>query len=142
MAQICDMPERWEVTGFTAFNQTELDIIARSCTIFNGHLYVHESFTGRFYLPNVRHIIGNLGLYSSYEPNDGQPRPKLTSFELPDLETVNRSISLINMSSLKNVSMPKLHSVGGQVGVDAFEELNLRSLEAVSTMNIGGSLST
>ncbi|PKY00519.1 hypothetical protein P168DRAFT_322131 [Aspergillus campestris IBT 28561] len=142
MAQICDMPEIWERSGFTAYNQTELDIIARSCTIFNGNLHVHESFTGRFYLPNVRHIVGHLGLHIYDEPNDGQPRPKLTSFELPDLETVDGGVSLIGMSGLKSISMPKLRSVDWHVGADAAEEVDLRSLEAVGTIDIGGALST
>ncbi|KAF9889733.1 hypothetical protein FE257_007039 [Aspergillus nanangensis] len=142
MEQVCDMPEVWEHTGFTAYNQTELDIIAGSCTVFNGNLHVHESYTGRFYLPNVRYIVGHLGLHTVYEPDDGRPRPELTSFELPDLEVVEGGISLISMSSLTNTSMPKLRAVGLKVGADAAEEVDLRSLEAVSHLDIGGALST
>lgn len=136
------MPEGWERFGFTAYNQTELDIIAGSCTIFNGNLYVHESYTGGFYLPNIRHIVGNLGLASGYSPGDGTPRPNLTSVELPDLESVKGNIAFFGMPNLKTISMPKLHSVNRKVSVDAAEEVDLRSLEAASQINIGGTLST
>ncbi|PLN82165.1 hypothetical protein BDW42DRAFT_167291 [Aspergillus taichungensis] len=141
MAQICDMPEKWERTGFATYNQTELDIIAKSCYLFKGSLYLHEGYTGRFYLPNVRHIVGDLGLYSLDRTDDGRPGPKLTSFEMPDLETVKGHVSLLGMSSLKSISMPKLHSVGGQVGADAAEEVDLRSLETAKYLDIGGRLS-
>lgn len=142
MAQICNMPEEWELTGFAAYNQTELDIIARSCIIFNGSLHIHEGYTGRFYLPNVRHIEGDLGFYTGGRPDDDQPSPKVTSFELPDLETVKGNVYLLGMSSMTNISMPNLRRVGFQVGADAAEEVDLRSLESASLVDIGGSLST
>lgn len=136
------MPERWELSGFAAYNQTELDIIARSCFIFNGSLHIHESYTGRFYLPNVRHIVGDLGLYTGGRLNKGQPQPKVTSFELPDLETVGGNVYLLGMSSMTNISMPNLRWAGFQVGADAADEVDLRSLESASLVDIGGSLST
>lgn len=98
---------------------------------------IATSYTGSFNLPNVRNITGQIGY--GWEGTPAVPAP--TSISLPDLEYMGSDMYLLGISTLANVSAPKLRTAGWALRMDYVQNVDLRSLETVRYAEIFGDVS-
>ncbi|KAL3472588.1 hypothetical protein BJX99DRAFT_262149 [Aspergillus californicus] len=122
---------------FRVENQTAVDALAECATI-NGTIFLSGSYTGPFYLPNVRNITGDL----SWERNPtGHYNPAPSSIDLPDLQAV-RGWYMGRIETLANVSAPKLETVHWSLDLGYVYDVDLRSWTDAELLRIAGNLSS
>lgn len=119
-------------------DQAAIDALSL-CETINATVYISVNYTGRFYLPGLRHINGTFSWRMDYEHPWLEP-PVPTSIELPDLESISYSMLFYDLPSIRNVSMPKLR-LGKSISLRASEEIDLRSLEEAPSIRIMGAIS-
>ncbi|RAH82185.1 hypothetical protein BO86DRAFT_84039 [Aspergillus japonicus CBS 114.51] len=138
VAQVCLPPLGEDGYSYNATDQSVLDAIAKNCTTINGSIVIATSYTGSFYLPNVRNITGQIRYGSEGDP--AVPAP--TSISLPDLEYMGSDMYLLGISALANVSAPMLKTAGWALRMDYVQDVDLRSLETVRYVEIFGDISS
>jgi hypothetical protein len=111
-----------------------LDEIAEHCTTVNGSIVMAYNYTGSFYLPKVRNITSLFRWV--FGKNDINKEPTPTSVNPPDLEYLGSSLWLNGLRTVRNVSMPKLKTVGWDMDIDYVHEEDFRSLETAEYVNI------
>ncbi|KAL5041446.1 hypothetical protein BDW71DRAFT_167529 [Aspergillus fruticulosus] len=150
MAQVCT-PESLYGYDYAYYvtNQSTLDTIASECTSINGSILISYNYTGSFYLPSIRNITGDVQWYAdslySYEYEGFSNRyvtSPVNSISLPDLEHIDGDLKLQHLYDLRNISAPKLSSVGHSVYVDYAYNVDLRSLQDAEYVSIYGNLSS
>ncbi|RAH65432.1 uncharacterized protein BO66DRAFT_395508 [Aspergillus aculeatinus CBS 121060] len=138
VAQVCLPPLGEYGYSYNATDQSVLDAIAKNCTTINGSIVIATSYTGSFNLPNVRNITGQIGY--GWEGTPAVPAP--SSISLPDLEYMGSDMYLLGISTLTNVSAPKLRTAGWALRMDYVQNVDLRSLETVRYAEIFGDVSS
>ncbi|KAL4769863.1 hypothetical protein BDW60DRAFT_218634 [Aspergillus nidulans var. acristatus] len=130
-------------------NQSNLDTIASECTSINGSILISYNYTGSFYLPSIRNITGDVqwhadstSSYESWGSADRYVTSPVDSISLPDLEHIDGDLKLQHLYDLRNISAPKLSSVGRSVYVDYAYNVDLRSLQGAEYVSIYGNLSS
>ncbi|RMJ23437.1 hypothetical protein PHISP_05690 [Aspergillus sp. HF37] len=114
--------------------QSDLDTIAAECTTVNGSIVLGNNYTGSFSLPNVQNITHRI--QADYRPYFPAP----TSMDLSDLEFLGDSLSLSYLSTLANLSAPKLKTVGSDIWLGYVQTVNLRSLEEADQIYMCGNI--
>ncbi|KAL4786105.1 hypothetical protein BJX76DRAFT_355517 [Aspergillus varians] len=138
-AQTCTPP--YGEYGYHYFidNQTTLDDLATRCTTINGSIVISPNYTGRFYLPAVQNITEMFRWALNINTNDPEKqRPSPTIIDLPDLEYLGESLWLNGLSSVTNVSMPRLKTVEADVKVDYARQVDFGALEDVDYLAVVG----
>jgi hypothetical protein len=87
-AQVCTLEYGYWGYAYVVNTQFEVDTIAQGCTTINGRLVMYANYTGGFYLPNVRHILGSLQWRSLLRDTYSPDQPSPTTVDVPNLELV------------------------------------------------------
>jgi hypothetical protein len=103
---------------------------------------MYANYTGGFYLPNIRNILGSLQWRSLLRDTYSPDQPSPTTVDVPDLELVQNSLQMGSLPALRNFSAPKLKSVGWEVSVDYAVNVDLRALEEAEYFKYMGNVST
>ncbi|QSS62859.1 hypothetical protein I7I51_02602 [Histoplasma capsulatum] len=125
MAQICTPDDGSWGYAYMVRNQSDLDVIAASCTTINGSLIMGVNYTGPF---NTRRL-----LKPPYHPAP-------ISVDLPDLEFLGDGPWFGGLSTLTNFSAPNLKRVGHEVRLSSVQSVNLTSLEEAESLQIEGNI--
>jgi hypothetical protein len=142
MAQLCTPEYGYWGYAYVVNTQSEVDAIAQSCTTINGSLVMYANYTGGFYLPNIRNILGSLQWRSLLRDTYSPDQPSPTTVDVPDLELVQNSLQMGSLPALRNFSAPKLKSVGWEVSVDYAVNVDLRALKEAEYFKYMGNAST
>ncbi|KAG5296408.1 hypothetical protein I7I50_09530 [Histoplasma capsulatum G186AR] len=137
MAQICTPDDGSWGYAYMVRNQSDLDVIAASCTTINGSLIMGVNYTGPFSLPNVRNITS---LFRSEALTEPPYHPAPISADLPDLEFLGDGPWFGDLSTLTNFSAPNLKRVGHEVRLRSVQSVNLASLEEAESLRIEGNI--
>ncbi|KFY41315.1 hypothetical protein V494_03084 [Pseudogymnoascus sp. VKM F-4513 (FW-928)] len=145
------------VNAVTVFNQDDVNTRLKGCTTITGNIYIPNSYTGSFHLPNVTSIFGAILANPGgdlEQPGVGwqQPALSLTSIEAPLLASVSylyvinspnvASISFPNLSTLDRVQLqglgaasldfPRLEEVHGNMSIIGnISSMNFQNLRSV-----------
>ncbi|THC91951.1 hypothetical protein EYZ11_008583, partial [Aspergillus tanneri] len=103
MAQECHFPRH----NFIATRQSELDFLSQNCTTLVGNLLIGANFSGPLRLPHITNITGNIRA----DEENPEATTEMSSIEMPDLEYLGGSMSLVETPRVRNVSMPRLVSL-------------------------------
>ncbi|KKK21942.1 hypothetical protein P175DRAFT_0529326 [Aspergillus ochraceoroseus IBT 24754] len=122
---------------FNLSSQWALDDISQRCTTLVGRLMIATNYTGPFILPNIKNITSDVFL----DWWDFKPTPRPTSIELPDLESLGGNMAFQSLTTLTNLSMPKLTSLQ-YLRMAYPTAMDFRSLTEAGGISLAGNFSS
>ncbi|KAL5362173.1 hypothetical protein BJX96DRAFT_153536 [Aspergillus floccosus] len=130
---------------FEVTRSEDVELLFQNCTHVIGNITITDTYSGPFVLPNIMTIDGNLELrwIMSQHPGLGNSLgPRVASVELLDTTTI---YNVTDITTLKNVSMPQLTTVGHEFSIYqhhlVIDVVDIRLLQNVCLFYLAGGIS-